>query len=52
MVLGDGKAGHFNQAMGVAEMVEDALSFRLKDRGIEEKPVVKIQAVEIKFRNK
>jgi len=51
LVLTDGKAGHFNQAMGVAEMVEKALGFRLEARGIKEKPIVKIHAAEIKFKN-
>nr|MBU1328879.1 mitochondrial fission ELM1 family protein [Candidatus Omnitrophota bacterium] len=52
LVLADGKAGHLNQAIGVAEMVEDALGSRLKARAIEEKPIVKIQAIDIKFKNK
>lgn len=52
LVLTDGKAGHVNQAMGVAEMAEDALGSRLRARGIGEKPVVKIQAAEIRFKNK
>ncbi|MDP2980726.1 MAG: ELM1/GtrOC1 family putative glycosyltransferase [Candidatus Omnitrophota bacterium] len=51
MVLTDGKAGHFNQAAAVAEMIEEALGSRLKARGIEERPVVKIHTVEIKFKN-
>ena len=52
MVLTDGKAGHFNQALAVAEMIEGALGSRLEARGIEEKPVVKIHTAEIKFKNK
>ncbi len=53
MVLADGKAGHLNQAMGAAEMVEEALAARLKARGIVgEKPIVKIQVVEVRFKNK
>ena len=51
MVLTDGKAGHFNQGMAVAEMVEEALGSMLKARGIEESPIVKIHPVEIKFKN-
>ena len=51
MVLGDGKAGHFNQAMAVTEMVEEALGSRLKARGIEENPIVKIHAVDVRFKN-
>jgi len=35
MVLTDGKAGHFNQALAVAEMIEGALGSRLEARGIE-----------------
>jgi len=52
LVLADGKAGHLNQAIGVAEMVEDALGSRLKARAIEEKPIVKIQVIDVKFKNK
>ncbi len=52
MVLTDGKAGHLNQAMGVAEMVEGALGSRLEARGINEKPIVKIHTAEIKFKNR
>jgi len=51
LVLIDGKAGHLNQAMGVAEMIEEALGSRLQARGVEEKPIVKIHAAEIKFKN-
>ncbi|MFA5389547.1 MAG: ELM1/GtrOC1 family putative glycosyltransferase [Candidatus Omnitrophota bacterium] len=51
LVLADGKAGHFNQAMAVAETVEKALGLRLKARGIEEKPVVKIHTAEVRFKN-
>jgi len=52
LVLTDGKAGHLNQAMGVADMVEGALGSRLKARSINEKPIVKISTAEIKFKNK
>jgi len=52
LVLTDAKAGHFNQGMAVAEMAEEALGLRLLARRINEKPIVKIQAVEIKFKNK
>ncbi len=52
LVLSDGKAGHINQAMAVAEAVEGALGSRLKARGIGEKPVVKIDVVEVKFKNR
>jgi len=52
IVLTDGKAGHLNQAMGTAEMVEEALGWRLEARGIEEKPIVKIQAVDVKFKGR
>ncbi len=52
LVLSDGKTGHLNQAMAVAETVEEALGARLKARGIEEKPVVKIDVVELKFKNR
>jgi len=52
LILTDAKAGHFNQGMAVAEMAEEALGSRLLARRINEKPIVKIQAVEIKFKNK
>jgi Kdo2-lipid IVA lauroyltransferase/acyltransferase len=52
IVLTDGKAGHSNQALAVAEMVEQALGSRLEDRKIKEPPVVKIKTIEIKFKNK
>jgi KDO2-lipid IV(A) lauroyltransferase len=52
MVLTDAKPGHFNQASAVAEMIENALGSMLEARKIKEKPIVKIQAVEIKFKNK
>ena len=52
LVLTDAKAGHSNQGMAVAEMTEEALGSRLQARQINEKPIVKIQAVEIKFKNK
>jgi len=52
LVLSDGKPGHLNQAMAVAEMVKDALSLRLKARGIEEDPVLDIQVREVKFKNR
>ncbi|NQT75024.1 MAG: mitochondrial fission ELM1 family protein [Candidatus Omnitrophica bacterium] len=52
LVLSDGKAGHLNQARAVAEMVEEALGSRLKARGIVERPVVKIDVVEVKFKNR
>jgi len=52
LVLTDAKAGHSNQGMAVAEMTEKALGSRLQARQINEKPIVKIQAVEIKFKNK
>ena len=51
LVLSDGKAGHLNQGMAVAEMVEEALGSRLKARGIKERPIVKIRVVEIRFKN-
>jgi len=52
LVLSDGKPGHLNQAMAVSEMVKEALGSRLKARGIEEKPIVKIEVVEINFKNR
>ncbi len=52
LVLSDGKAGHLNQAVAVAEMVEQALGSRLEARGIVEKPIVKIKVVEVKFKNR
>ncbi|MBU3911339.1 MAG: mitochondrial fission ELM1 family protein [Candidatus Omnitrophica bacterium] len=52
LVLTDGKTGHLNQAMAAAEMVEGAMDSRLKARGIKEAPVVKIEAAELKFKNK
>jgi KDO2-lipid IV(A) lauroyltransferase len=52
MVLIDRKTGHLNQAIAVAEMIEEALDSRLKARGIEESPLVKIQVVEMRFKNK
>ncbi len=52
LVLSDGKAGHLNQAMAVAEMIKGTLGCRLKTKGIEEKPIVNIKVVEINFKNK
>jgi len=52
MVLTDAKAGHFNQALAVAEMIEKALGSMLEARKIKEKPIVKIQTIEVKFKNK
>ena len=52
LVLNDGRPGHFNQAMAVAEMAEEALGLRLKARGIEEKAVIDIQVREVKFKNR
>ncbi|MDP2921595.1 MAG: ELM1/GtrOC1 family putative glycosyltransferase [Candidatus Omnitrophota bacterium] len=52
LVLSDGKAGHLNQGVAAAEMVEAALGSRLEARGIKEKPIVKIQTVEVRFKNK
>ena len=52
LVLSDGKAGHLNQAMAVGELVEEALTSRLKARGIGEPPIVKIKVVEVKFKNR
>lgn len=52
LVLSDGKAGHFNQAMAAAEMIKEALSSRLKDRGIKEEPVLKVHVVELEFRSR
>ncbi len=52
LVLSDGKAGHLNQGVAVAEMIEKALGSRLEARGIKEKPIVKIRVVEIKFKNR
>ena len=51
LVLSDGRAGHLNQGMAVAEMVEEALGSRLKTRGIKERPIVKIRVAEIRFKN-
>lgn len=51
LVLSDGKAGHLNQGMAVAEMVEEALGSRLEARGIKEKPIVKIRVVDVRFKN-
>jgi len=52
LVLNDGKAGHFNQSMAVAEMFGEALGSRLKARGIDETPIVKVDALEVKFKNR
>lgn len=52
LVLSDGKPGHLNQAMAVAEMAEDALAAVLKRRGIEQSPIIKIRTAELKFKNK
>jgi KDO2-lipid IV(A) lauroyltransferase len=52
LVLSDGKAGHRNQAIAVAEMIEAALGSRLKARGIGETPIVKTRVVELKFKNR
>ena len=52
LVLSDGKTGHLNQAMTVAGMVEAALGSRLKARGIEEKPIVKIKTMDLRFKNR
>ena len=51
LVLSDGKAGHLNQGMAVAEMIEEALGSRLVARGIKERPIVKIRVAEIRFKN-
>ena len=63
LILSDGKAGHLNQAKAVAGMVEGALGLRLSPKplaslgfgaraqGIEVKPVVRIETVELKFKN-
>ncbi|MFC1621612.1 ELM1/GtrOC1 family putative glycosyltransferase [Candidatus Omnitrophota bacterium] len=52
MVLNDGKPGHLNQALAVAEMVKEALGSRLEARGIKEKPIVKIKTVDVRFKNR
>ncbi|MFH1854410.1 MAG: ELM1/GtrOC1 family putative glycosyltransferase [Candidatus Omnitrophota bacterium] len=52
LVLTDGKTGHLNQALAVAEMIGKAQGLRLEAGGIEESPVVKINIVEIKFKNR
>ncbi|MBU1061105.1 MAG: mitochondrial fission ELM1 family protein [Candidatus Omnitrophica bacterium] len=52
LILSDGKSGHFNQSLAVAEMIEEALGTRLKARGIEERPILKIKVVKVKFKNK
>ncbi|MFC1624269.1 ELM1/GtrOC1 family putative glycosyltransferase [Candidatus Omnitrophota bacterium] len=52
LILNDGKAGHFNQSMAVAEMFEKALASRLKDKGINERPVIKTHVVKVEFRNR
>lgn len=52
LILSDGKAGHLNQAKAVVAMVEEALGLRLKAQGIEGKPVVRIEAVDLKFKNR
>ncbi len=52
LVLTDGKAGHINQSMAVAEMIEGALGSKLKSHGIKEPPIVKIHVVELRFKNK
>ncbi len=52
LVLSDGKQGHLNQAVAVAEMVKDALSSRLKARKIEEEAIVDIQIREVRFKNR
>ncbi|MFC1508178.1 ELM1/GtrOC1 family putative glycosyltransferase [Candidatus Omnitrophota bacterium] len=51
LVLSEGKRGHLNQAVAVADMVKEALSSRLEARGIKEKPVVKIKVAEVRFKN-
>ncbi|MFH1782217.1 MAG: ELM1/GtrOC1 family putative glycosyltransferase [Candidatus Omnitrophota bacterium] len=51
LILSDSKAGHLNQAKAVATYVKDALGKRLKERGIEEGPIVKTKVVGIGFRN-
>jgi len=52
LVLSDGKAGHLNQALGVAELVKEALGSRLKARGIKEEPIVKIKTMDLRFKNR
>ena len=52
LVLNDGKAGHLNQALAVAEMVREALGSRLRARGIKEQPIVKIKVAKVEFKNK
>jgi len=52
LVLSDGKAGHLNQALAMAEMVREALGSRLRARGIKEQPIVKIKVAKVEFKNK
>ncbi|MBC8473845.1 MAG: mitochondrial fission ELM1 family protein [Candidatus Omnitrophica bacterium] len=52
LVLSDGKAGHLNQALGVAGLVKEALGSRLKARGIKEEPIVKIKTMDLRFKNR
>jgi KDO2-lipid IV(A) lauroyltransferase len=52
LVLTDGKIGHINQSMAVANMIEGALRSRLRKLGIEELPIVKIDSVELRFKNR
>lgn len=52
LVLNDGKKGHFNQSMAIAEMIKEALDSRLNARGIEERAVVSIDAVDLRFKNR
>jgi len=52
LVLSDGKQGHLNQAMAVAEMAKEALASMLKRKEIHEKPIVKIRVAQLRFKNR
>ncbi len=52
VILTDGKKGHFNQSMAVAETVEKALISRLSSRDISEKARADVETAEVKFRNR
>jgi KDO2-lipid IV(A) lauroyltransferase len=52
LILSDGKPGHLNQSLAVSSMVKEALAKRLKERGMETDPILKVQTVELKFKSK
>lgn len=52
LILSDGKAGHLNQSKAIRGMYEEALISKLMARGIGEKAVLRVDIVDIKFKNR